>query len=290
MTLPGTSLRVSVTLIVVAIAALIGWRLWTYYTLAPWTRDARVLASVVEITPDVSGLVSAVNVADNQQVKRGDILFVIDQKRFNVAVQQAQATVDSKAQTVRLAQDTANRNTTIARSDSDAISVEAVESTSVSAAVAQAELEAARAVLASRQLDLERSTVRAPADGYITNLRVNVGDYATAGRGVMALVDSQSFYVYAYFMETKLPAIRDGSPARVELMAGDVVLDGVVEGLSRAIANTGSGGGLLANVAPNFEWIRLAQRIPVRIKLGKIPPDVRLVAGMSATVVVQPNK
>lgn len=290
MTLPGTSLRVSVTLIVVAIAALIGWRLWTYYTLAPWTRDARVLASVVEITPDVSGLVSTVNVADNQQVKRGDVLFVIDQKRFNVAVQQAQATVDSKAQTVRLAQDTANRNTSIARSDSDAISVEAVESTSVSAAVAQAELEAARAVLASRQLDLERSTVRAPADGYITNLRVNVGDYATAGRGVMALVDSQSFYVYAYFMETKLPAIRDGSPARVELMAGDVVLDGVVEGLSRAIANTGTGGGLLANVAPNFEWIRLAQRIPVRIKLGKIPPDIRLVAGMSATVIVQPNK
>lgn len=290
MALAGTALRVSVTLIFVAVAVLVGWRLWNYYTLSPWTRDARVMANVVEIAPDVSGLVSAVNVVDNQAVKRGDVLFVIDQERFNVAAQQAQANVDLKTQAARFARDSANRTTSLARSDSDAISAQSTEGSSVSAAEAQAELEAAQAVLASRKIDLERSTVRAPADGYITNLRVNAGDYATAGRGVMALVDRQSFYVYAYFMETKLPAIHDGSPARVELMAGDVVIDGIVEGLSRAIANTGSGSGLLANVTPNFEWIRLAQRIPVRIKLGSIPPDIRLVAGMSATVVISPNR
>ncbi len=290
MALAGTALRVSVTLIFVAVAVLVGWRLWNYYTLSPWTRDVRVMANVVEIAPDVSGLVSAVNVVDNQAVKRGDVLFVIDQERFNVAAQQAQANVDLKTQAARFARDSANRTTSLARSDSDAISAQSTEGSSVSAAEAQAELEAAQAVLASRKIDLERSTVRAPADGYITNLRVNAGDYATAGRGVMALVDRQSFYVYAYFMETKLPAIHDGSPARVELMAGDVVIDGIVEGLSRAIANTGSGSGLLANVTPNFEWIRLAQRIPVRIKLGSIPPDIRLVAGMSATVVISPNR
>ncbi len=130
MVLPGNTLRVGVTLIFVAIAALVGWRLWVYYTLSPWTRDARVMANVVEIAPDVSGLVSAVNVIDNQAVNRGDVLFVIDQKRFNVAVQQAQATVDSKTQAVRLAQDTANRNTSIARSDSDAISIQTVETSS----------------------------------------------------------------------------------------------------------------------------------------------------------------
>ncbi|MBS7543296.1 efflux RND transporter periplasmic adaptor subunit [Ancylobacter oerskovii] len=289
MALGRTALRVGVTLIAVGVAVFVGWRLWQFYTLAPWTRDARVLANVVEIAPDVSGLISTVNVVDNQQVRRGDVLFVIDQERFKVAVQQAQANVAMKTEALRLAQDTANRNTSLVREDSDAISAQAAERTSVSAAEAAAELQAAQAALATAQINFERSTVRAPVDGYVTNFNVNVGDYATVGQGVLALVDSTSFYVYAYFMETKLPAVRDGAPARVELLAGDVIIDGVVEGLSRAIANTGAGSGLLAQVNPNFDWIRLAQRIPVRIKLGALPPGVRLSAGMSATVVVLPR-
>ena len=290
MALAGTGLRVGITLLAVAAAAFVGWQLWLYYTLAPWTRDASVMANVVEIAPDVSGLVSAVNVVDNQLVRRGDVLFVIDQERFKVAVQQAQAEVQMKTQAQRLARDIAARDASLVREDSEAISVQSAERTSVSAAEAVAELQAAQAALATAQINLERSTVRAPVDGYIANFNVNVGDYATVGQGVLALVDSGSFYVYAYFMETKLPAIHDGAAARVELMAGGVVIDGVVEGLSRAIANNGAGGGLLAQVNPNFDWIRLAQRIPVRIKLGQLPPDVRLAAGMSATVVVLPNR
>lgn len=283
----GTGLRVGVTLLATAVAVFVGWKLWLYYTVSPWTRDARVLAQVAEIAPDVSGLVSAVNVSDNQFVHEGDVLFVIDQKRFNVALQQAQADVEMKTQALRYARDTADRDANLSRDDSAAISVQTAERSSVSAAEAEAELQAAQAALATAQINLERSTVRAPTDGFITNFNVDVGDYARVGEGMLALVDSHSFYVYAYFMETKLPAIHDGDPARVELMAGGVVIDGVVEGLSRAIAIPGAG--LLAQVDPNFDWIRLAQRIPVRIKLGPLPPGVRLVAGLSATVVVQPK-
>jgi multidrug resistance efflux pump len=139
------------------------------------------------------------------------------------------------------------------------------------------------------QLNLARAEVRAPVNGYVTNLTASVGDYATTGRGVLAVVDSDSFYVYAYFMETKLPAIRDGAAAEVRLMAGGVVIPGTVEGLSRAIADVTAAGGLLASGDPEFDWIRLAQRIPVRIRLGAVPPGVRLVSGLSATVVVTPS-
>lgn len=284
----GSALRVGVTLLATAAAVFIGWRLWLYYTVAPWTRDARVLAQVVAIAPDVSGLVDSVNVRDNQFVRKGDILFVIDQQRFTAALRQAQADVELKQQALRYAGDTAQRDARLERADPDAISAQTVELTAANAAEAQAELDAAQAALTTAQINLERSRVRAPTDGYITNFNVDAGDYARVGEAILALVDSHSFYVYAYFMETKLPSIRDGDPARVELMAGGVVIDGEVEGLSRAIANPGQG--LLAQVDPNFDWIRLAQRIPVRIKLGPLPPEVRLVAGLTATVVVQPRR
>ncbi|WP_421698745.1 efflux RND transporter periplasmic adaptor subunit [Ancylobacter sp.] len=284
----GSALRVGVTLLATVAAVFVGWRLWLYYTVAPWTRDARVLAQVVAIAPDVSGLVDSVNVRDNQFVQKGDILFVIDQQRFTAALRQAQADVELKQHALRYAGDTARRDARLEQADADAISEQTVELTASNAAEAQAELDAAQAALATAQINLERSRVRAPTDGYITNFNVDAGDYARVGEAILALVDSHSFYVYAYFMETKLPSIRDGDPAKVELMAGGVVIDGEVEGLSRAIANPGQG--LLAQVDPNFDWIRLAQRIPVRIKLGPLPPEVRLVAGLTATVVVQPKK
>ena len=283
----GSALRVGVTLLATAAAVFVGWRLWLYYTVAPWTRDARVLAQVVAIAPDVSGLVDSVNVRDNQFVRKGEILFVIDQQRFTAALRQAQADVELKQQALRYASDTAQRDARLERADPDAVSEQTVELTAANAAEAQAELDAAQAALTTAQINLERSRVRAPTDGYITNFNVDAGDYARVGEAILALVDSHSFYVYAYFMETKLPSIRDGDPARVELMAGGVVIDGEVEGLSRAIANPGQG--LLAQVDPNFDWIRLAQRIPVRIKLGPLPPEVRLVAGLTATVVVLPK-
>jgi RND family efflux transporter MFP subunit len=281
--------RVFVTLFAVIAAVLVGWWLWDFYTLSPWTRDARVQGNIVEVAPDVSGLITSINVVDNQKVAKGDVLFVIDRQRFAIAVGEAQANVAQSQSTLKLAEDNANRDARVMSSDPNAISAETAETSRTKASEAAAALQLAQSRLATAQLNLERSTVRSPVNGFITNLTATVGDYATRGTGVLALVDNDSFYVYAYFMETKLPAIKIGGEAEVRLMAGGTVLRGTVQGLSRAIANpTDVRGGLLASVDPNFEWIRLAQRIPVRIALDKVPADVNLVAGMSATVVIHP--
>jgi RND family efflux transporter MFP subunit len=280
--------RVLVTVIMVLAAMLVGWWLWDYYTLSPWTRDARVLGNIVEVAPDVSGLITEIKVVDNQKVVKGDVLFVIDRERFTLAVAEAQAKVAESQSTLKLAQDDADRDARVMQGDPSAISAETAETSRAKASEAKAALQLAQSQLATAQLNLERSTVRSPVNGYVTNLTATVGNYATRASGVLALVDSDSFYVYAYFMETKLPAIQIGSEAEVRLMAGGAILHGKVQGLSRAIANpTAAGGGLLASVDPNFEWIRLAQRIPVRIALEKVPADLQLVAGMSATVVIR---
>ncbi|WP_371348845.1 efflux RND transporter periplasmic adaptor subunit [Ancylobacter sp. IITR112] len=282
------AIRVAVTLATVAIAAFAGWHLWNYYLLSPWTRDARVLADVLRVAPDVSGLISTLHVRDNQTVRKGDLLFEIDPERFAAALNLARAEVTMKTAAMRLAQENAARFRTLQREDSPGFSIEAGEAMQTRAAEAEAALGVAQAQLTIAEINMRRSRVHAAVDGYVTNLTAVVGDYATAGEGVLAIVDSRSFYVYGYFMETKLPQIREGAPARVELMAGGVVLDGVVEGVARAIANPDDAAGLLARVDPQFSWIRLAQRLPVRIKLEALPPDVRLAAGMSATVVIKP--
>lgn len=290
MALGRQAIRVSVTLAVVAIAAVIGWKLWNVYMYEPWTRDARVRATILNLAPDVSGLISSLNVVDNQSVKKGDVLFVVDRDRFQAAVAQAQALVDNKRANLRLANDNARRNEELARADSSAITQVEIETSQATAAVAAAELGQAEAALTTANINLQRTEVRSPVNGFVTNLTASVGDYATTGRPVLAIIDSDSFYVYAYFMETKLPAVRDGDLARVELMAGSVVLEGRVQGVSRGIAETGVDAvGLLANINPNFTWVRLAQRVPVRIALGKIPPDVRLIAGLTATVTMMPS-
>jgi len=275
---------------VVAIAAVIGWKLWNVYMYEPWTRDARVRATIVNLAPDVSGLISSLNVVDNQSVKKGDVLFVIERDRFQAALAQAQALVENKRANLRLANDNARRDQELARADSSAITQVQIETSQATAAVAAAELAQAEAALTTARINLQRTEVRSPVNGYVTNLTASVGDYATTGTPALAIIDSDSFYVYAYFMETKLPAVRDGNLARVELMAGDVVLEGRVQGVSRGIAETGVDAvGLLANINPNFTWVRLAQRVPVRIALVKIPPDVRLIAGLTATVTMMPS-
>lgn len=281
-------IRVAVTVATVAVAAFAGWQFWNYYLLSPWTRDARVLADVLRVAPDVSGLISTLHVRDNQTVQKGDLLFEIDPERFQAALNLARADVAMKAEAAALAQENARRFQTLQREDSPGFSIEAGESMQTRAAEAAAALRVAQAELTIAEINMRRSRVHASVSGYVTNLTAVAGDFATAGQGVLAIVDSSSFYVYGYFMETKVPQIRIGAPAKVELMAGNVVLDGVVEGMARAIANPDDAAGLLARVDPQFSWIRLAQRLPVRIKLETLPPDVRLAAGMSATVVIKP--
>lgn len=280
------AVRTLVTLCVVALALLAGYQLWQYYMLTPWTRDARVRADVVVIAPDVSGWVRELKVHDNQQVKAGDLLMSIDRERFQAAFDQASAVTETRAQQLRLREREAARRTALGP---EAISAELRENAQINAAIARGELHEAEAQLQVAKINLARSEVRAPRSGHITNLRLAQGNYVNAGQPVMALIDDSTFYVQAYFEETKLPRIRIGDPVKVWLMSAGEALEGHVESISRGITdrNTTPDGQLLAEVEPTFNWVRLAQRIPVRIKLDKVPEGINMSSGMTASVQVQ---
>ncbi len=278
--------RILVTAVVVAMAVGAGWYLWDFYMDRPWTRDGRVRADVVEITPDVSGFVVDLKVKDNQQVAAGDLLFVIDQARYKVALDRAEANAAALKEQMEQRRREAGRREHLG---SSAITAEAREQAASAATTAEASYQQALADLETARLNLARTEVRAPMNGYVTNLHLSLGTYAAAGQAVFALVDSDSFYVVGYFEETKIARIREGDRVSIRLMGFDVPVEGQVLGIARAIVDRESPDGtdLLANVNPTFSWVRLAQRIPVRIALGPLPDRLRLSAGMTATVVVE---
>ncbi len=281
---PSAIGRFAVTAVVVAAAAYAGWQLWVHYEVEPWTRDGRVKAYVVQVAPDVSGLVTSVPVRDNQDVKAGDVLFEIDRARFQLAFDQAQASVHSQQVARTQALRDAKRNRALGR----LVAAEALEQSETRLQQAEAALAQAEVQLDTARLNLERSRVVAATDGRVTNLDLRAGSYATAGRGVMALVDAGSFYVEGYFEETKLPRVHEGDPVTVTLMGDSRLIRGHVESIAQGIADRdrSTGANLLPNVNPTFNWVRLAQRIPVRVKIDDVPEGVRLVAGQTATVAV----
>jgi multidrug resistance efflux pump len=279
--------RLIVTLVVGAIAAVVGWQLWVYYMEAPWTRDGAVRADVVQIAPDVSGLVSDVLVRDNQVVRKGDVLFRIDPVRFQLALQQAQANVTAKEAVAGEATREANRFRALTTLE---VSTEDQQRRTAQATEAAATFQLAMADRDVARLNLERSEVRASVDGIVSNFSMRPGDYVTAGTSVFALVDTDSLYVEGYFEETKLPKIHDGYRARVRLMGEKTVLHGHVQSIAGGIADREreASHDLLANIIPTFAWVRLAQRVPVRIALENVPPSVRLIPGRTASVEVLP--
>lgn len=277
------TLRVGITLSLGAVAVLAGAWLWQHYLYSPWTRDARVRADVVTIAPDLAGWVRELKVRDNQHVAADELLMSLDRERYQVALEQAQAVAETRRQQLLLREHEAGRRM---RLGPQAISAELRDNAQISAEIARGEYRQAQVAVRSAELDLARSEVRAPRAGQVTNLRLAEGNYVRAGEPVLALVDESSFYVQAYFEETKLPRIRIGAPVEIWLMSGDQPLRGEVESISRGIAdrNASPDGQLLADVEPTFNWVRLAQRIPVRIKLDEVPEGVVLSAGMTASV------
>ncbi|MBV6289536.1 efflux RND transporter periplasmic adaptor subunit [Pseudomonas aegrilactucae] len=278
--------RVAVTLCLVAVAVFAGLELWRYYMLTPWTRDAKIRADVVIVAPDVSGWVRELKVHDNQQVKAGELLMSIDKDRFEAALDKANAVAETRQQQLRLREHEASRRAALGP---QAISAELRENAQINAAVARGELRQAQAEVKVAALNLARSQVKAPRSGHITNLRLAEGNYVNAGQAVMALVDDSTFYVQAYFEETKLPRIKVGAPVKVWLMSAGEPMQGHVQSISRGITdrNATPDSQLLAEVEPTFNWVRLAQRIPVRIQLDEVPAGVNLSAGMTASVHVQ---
>ncbi|PPQ32651.1 efflux RND transporter periplasmic adaptor subunit [Rhodopila globiformis] len=278
-------IRIAVTLVAVAIAGLIGWRLWVYYELSPWTRDARISADIVGVTPDVSELVSEILVRDNQTVKRGDVLFVIDQARFKLALRHAEGVVAARKATLDRAEQDLVRYESLA---AGAISRQVVDEARTTQAGAQAGYDQALADRDLAQLNLDRTRVIASVNGIITNFDLRPGDYVTAGHPVTALVDTDTLRIDAYFEETRLSGIHPGDRVEIRLMGVPERLYGHVESISGGIADRSrqQTGHLLANVNPTFDWVRLAQRIPVRIKFDNVPAGIRLIPGRTATVTV----
>jgi len=274
------------TAIIFVVAIAIGRVLWVHYMDEPWTRDGRVRAEVVSIAPDVSGAVVELPVRDNQLVHKGDLLMQIDPSHYQIAVEQAEAAVAARKAELQMRRDDAQRR---ADMDSEVVSKESRENATHTASAAQAQYQQALAALDAAKLNLERTRVVAPVDGYVTNLNVYRGDYAIAGSAKLAVVDSNSFWVYGYFEETKLPHVKIGDKADIRLMSGGT-LKGHVESISRGIYDRDNPQSreLLADVNPTFNWVRLAQRVPVRVKIDSVPDGVLLSAGTTCTVVVTP--
>ena len=304
----------AVTVLAVLAALLVLRLLWRYYMIDPWTRDAHINADVVQIAPDVSGLVSAVKVRDNAAVHQGDVLFVVDQARYRIALAQARAglergraalaqsqaaLVQSRTEVQWLQHETARD-----RALKDLVAAEESETRRANLAKARARVQAdeaaitaaeagvatAQAAVDLAQLNLDRTVVRSPVDGRVNDHMVRAGDYVGAGKPVLAVLDTRSFRVDGYFEETRLQGIRPGQTVDIYVMGQDEVLHGHVQSIAAGIEDRyrSNGANLLPNVTPAFDWVRLAQRVPVRISLDTVPDGVALIAGRTATVSITP--
>ena len=277
-----------ITLVVLAAAGALGWAMWDAYMGAPWTRDGTVRAYVVTMAPQVAGQIVQLPVADNQFVHKGDLLMVIDPTNYKIAVSLAEAAVQqaqANAQNVEREAKRRQELTTLA------VTVEEKQTYASNALASEAQLQQAQANLDQARVNLERTQIRSPVNGWVTNLLTQLGDYANVGENIISLVDADSFWVDGYFEETNLEPIRVGDPATIKLMGYSQIVRGHVGSIARGInvANAQPNGQGLANVNPIFTWVRLAQRIPVRIHIDQVPEGVVLAMGMTATVQIDPR-
>jgi multidrug resistance efflux pump len=279
-------LRVLLTVILLISAGLLSYDLASYYLYSPWTRDARVRANVVTVAPDVSGYVDDIRVRNNQFVHKDDVLMVIDQDRYRLALANAEAAVASThAQSLMLLDQYQRR---LKLTPGITITIENLDTARRQSETAAANYQQATASRDTAALNLKRTEVRASVNGFITNLNLAKGTYASQGQPVMALIDSDSYRVEAYFEETKIPQVKSGATADIHLMDGSI-LQGTVLGIAMGITDQDNPNGpqLLSSINPTFTWVRLAQRIPVSLHITHVPPGVLVSAGMTCTVVMK---
>jgi RND family efflux transporter MFP subunit len=282
-----TAVRLVLTFVLVVAAVFLSYGMVSYYLYSPWTRDARVRADVVSVAPDVSGYVEDIRVQNDQFVHRGDLLFVVDQERYRIALADAEAGLEAKHAQHLMLRAQYERRTQL--NSGVTITAEALDNARRQADTADANYKQATAARDTAALNLKRTEVRAPVNGFITNLNLAKGTYVSQAKPVMALIDSDSYRVEAYFEETKIPHIRPGAVAEIHLMNGGPALRGTVLGIARGITDQDNRDGpqLLSSINPTFTWVRLAQRIPVRIRFDGVPPDVFISAGMTCTVTMK---
>jgi multidrug resistance efflux pump len=277
-----------ITLAVLAVAVVLGGAMWDAYMGAPWTRDGTVRAYVVTMAPEVAGRIVELPVADNQFVHKGDLLMVIDPTNFKIAVSLSEAALQQAQVNAQNAEREAKRRLQLSNL---AVTVEQQQNFETTAVADQAQVQQAQANLDQARVNLQRTEIRSPVNGYVTNLLAQLGDYANVGQNEISLVDADSFWVDGYFEETSLDRVQVGDPAEVKLMGYRQIIGGHVGSIARGInvANAQPNGQGLATVNPIFTWVRLAQRIPVRIHIDQVPEGIVLAAGMTATVQINPR-
>ena len=281
---------VLISLVTVVVAGLLGWTMWQVYMGSPWTRDGTVRVYIVTIAPEVTGRIVELPVVDNQFVHKGDLLMVIDPTNYKIAVSLAEAALQQAQVNAQNAEREAKRRQELT---SLAVTREEQQTYATNALAAQAQYQQAEANLNQAKVNLERTEIRSPVNGRVTNLLVQLGDYANVGQNRISVVDTDSFWIDGYFEETNLGAIRLGDPATIKLMGYPQTVRGHVDSIAQAINVTNAQPNQegVASVNPIFTWVRLAQRIPVRIHIDKVPDGVHLVAGMTATVQIDiPSK
>lgn len=276
------------TATILVVAAIVTLMLWDHYTAAPWTRDGQVRVQVANIAPQISGQIVAVRAHDNEFVHKGDVLYEVDPFDFQIALASADAQVRERQVSMHVDEAESTR-----RHELTTLSTSVEEKQQYKGNAEQSAATFAEAVANQSQarINLARTQIRSTVNGYVTNLLMRVGDYATEGRSNIQVIDADSYWVDGYFEETKLAPIRVGDAAEVVLLGYSGSIAGHVESINRGIASSNAASSTqgLPSVDPVYTWVRLAQRIPVRIHIDRIPPGIVLAAGMTATVNVHPT-
>jgi RND family efflux transporter MFP subunit len=279
-----------INLALIGAVAWYAYQAFDEYINNPWTRDGQVRGHVIQVSPRVSGMVTHIAVIDNQFVSQGELLFSIDPEPFEIAIAQAEANLKRAKISSNASQIELERLQDIFRKDAGAVSQKDLDRREANYLQSLSQIDVATETLRGARLNLSYTQVHAAVDGYVSNIDFQIGTQAVANSPILALVDSNSFWVFGYFRESQIGQFSIGDPAKVTLMAyPDLPLQGTVESLGWGIAPSdgNSGAYLLPSIKPVFQWIRLAQRIPVRIKLEQVPQGVELRFGLTASVMIQ---
>jgi RND family efflux transporter MFP subunit len=280
------TLKAAATLLIVVLAVLAALVIWDYYITAPWTRDGSVRVQVASIAPQVSGQITEVRVVDNQYVHQGDVLYVIDPFDFQVALDTDKAQLRQKAADLQVKRMEAERRQHLNRLST---TPEEQQQYAGNATQAEAAFDAAQAQVAQADINLKRTQVRSPVNGYVTNLLMRVGDYAHVGTTNISVIDTDSYWIDGYFEETKMAHVCVGDRAEAQLMGYRDPIVGRVQTVTRGISVSNAAPSIqgLPSVDPVYTWVRLAQRVPVRIRITDVPAGIPLVSGMTATVTIR---
>jgi multidrug resistance efflux pump len=287
-----TLIKILLTTAIIGCAAYLIYLKYQDYFTNPWTRDGQIRTQVIQIAPRVTGHIVKIYVKDNQYVKAGDLLFEIDSTPFKINLSKAQTDLKRakiKSRGYKIEYDRVRK---IAKRDRGAISQKDLIKHEINYLDSLEKIDIAKEKINQAKLNIKYTKVKASVDGYVSNINFQIGTQAVANKPLLALVDINSFWVFGFFRETMLKDLKIGDKAIVTLMAyPDTPLKGYVESIGWGIAyNDGKpGSNLLPQINPVFEWIRLAQRIPVKVKFDKLPDNIKLRVGLTASVMVMKN-